>query len=483
MQKKTIKLSLISTAIAALLIGCGGSGGGSDPVKQGTAIDFALSNATVNFVDCNSTTTTNSQGKFNLPPISQCFASEITVTGGTDTVTGQQFDGVLKFKKTDLSMLSNVVVSPLTSLEFYLDKAGKLDQLPAVLAQLGLPAIADVKQFNPETSTSHDMSVVFVLQQLITQIEESLGGNETQTAIAVNAIVNALLAPNAAPLFSPNSALPNAATLTNILNTANVSNTDAALIDQKITQLATLVENVISNPQSSAEELKTELAKEQKAIDTIIDSTITANYTDSGFTFAGHNLATILGSTSTTPLSLSKTGLASNLAVQFKLNSTVAAEDTLKIGLKLTGTRNSTTETLEIIVSNVVVQYNASGVISDITTPATDGAVIPAGTQIAVKTSIAGQPTNTVVSNTQALKINDGNSISLQRLIDSSPRLRAEYDKYLALMAANDNLEASTYISSAAFPIEISTLASDTLEIASLKITGEKITGFFKITP
>ena len=469
MISKALKTTLLSTAIAAFIVGCGGSNDNS--TRQGVAIDFALKNATVNFIDCNYTTTTNDLGKFDLPDPKNCIASEITITDGVDTATGLDFNGVLKFKKTEFYTLSDVVVSPLTSLEFYLEKAGKSDQLSTVLSQLGLPAISDVKQFNPETSNAHNMSVVFVLQQLITQIEEKLGGSETHNAQAVNAVIDALLAPNADKLFDAGSLTVNPTTLSNILTNTSLSSTEKALINQKTAQLANFVESVSTN--TTAENLKAELSKEQKAIDTIIDSTITAKYTDSGFQFAGYDLAIINASSSTNLKALSLNNLASNLAVQFKLNTSTAAEDTLKVGFKLLGSRNSATETLDIIINSLVVKYDATGAIID--------ATIPAGTSIAVKTSIANQPTNTVVTNTNALQLAQNGSISLAKLIDSSSRLETEYNKYVNLIQVNDQLEASTYILSSAFPIDISSLTEDSLEISTLKVSGKKVTGFFKI--
>ena len=180
---KYIKYTFLATTITTLLTACAGSDGSNNSSAapfapksiSGTAVDFYLKNATVKFDDCNGVTTkTGEQGQFSFETTADCNNSAITITGGTDIGTGLPFTGTLKIKKTNLQNLSNndLVASPLTSLEYYLGDA----DLQVVLNNLGLSTVkaADIKSYNPVTDGgAKEMAVIFTLQQLATQSEET----------------------------------------------------------------------------------------------------------------------------------------------------------------------------------------------------------------------------------------------------------------------------------------------------------------------
>ena len=469
MISKALKTTLLSTAIAAFIVGCGGSSDNS--TRQGVAIDFALDGADVFFKDCDYSVTTNALGKFDLPDPKNCLASEIIITGGVDTATGQDFDGVLKFKKTEFYTLSDVVVSPLTSLEFYLDKAGKADQLNDVLAKLGITLDSDVKTYNPEEKSNEIASKVFILQQLITIIEPKVNGN---TETAVNAVIDELLTSTTNNLFQVDSIKLESSVVSGILAKAGITGNEATFINSQVSELSKIVDDA-QVPNQSIADLKTELTKQKDEIEAISTAAVAGRYTNAGFEFAGSDLSTILASSSSSPLSLPLSNLSSNLNVKFKLvlEDAKNTTDTLRLGLKLVGTRNSATKNLDLIINKVRVGYDSTGAITS--------ATIPANTQIAVSTTFSGQPTNTIVSNTNDINIYNNGAISLAAVVQSSPTLANQYNNYISQIAANDALEASAYVNSLAYDIDVSSLAEDTLNIASLSLTGKKITGFFKI--
>ena len=122
--------TLLAASIITLLSACGGGGGGDNNTAtpfnpktiSGTAVDFYLANANVQFDDCKNTNgetltvQTDASGAFKFSTTAECQSSALTVTGGTDIVTGLSFTGTLKLKKTNLqTMNNNAVISPLTT--------------------------------------------------------------------------------------------------------------------------------------------------------------------------------------------------------------------------------------------------------------------------------------------------------------------------------------------------------------------------------
>jgi hypothetical protein len=106
------------TAATLLLRGTGWSG--AEYSSGGIGSDGPLSGATV--TARGTSVTTNELGEFVFP-FELGPTEEITITGGTDSITGLQFEGELKGYLTPTVK----VVSPLTTLAFYNEEAESFD--------------------------------------------------------------------------------------------------------------------------------------------------------------------------------------------------------------------------------------------------------------------------------------------------------------------------------------------------------------------
>ena len=148
-------------------------GAGSSGGFTGQASDGPLSGATV--VSNVGTTTTNTLGIFTLP---ETPSGEITVTGGTDSITGVPFTGELK------GFPEYKTISPLTTLAFHLkeedtdlDADGAIDLLFASSSTLFgielLPEDKDVmlnKDYVGESVTNNNQKAV-AAQSIATYLE------------------------------------------------------------------------------------------------------------------------------------------------------------------------------------------------------------------------------------------------------------------------------------------------------------------------
>src|SRR5690606_13318825 len=138
------------------------------------------------------------------------------------------FTGTLKFKKMDLKN-GTLVVSPLTSLEYFLEKAGQSNQLNTILKNLALNNINNISQFDPaKDGDAHTMAVVFIFQQLATQIEDreqtinrdtgsTVVTQEQAAQINFDALISQL---STQPLFTAGSAKIDSEVLKSIVNRA-----------------------------------------------------------------------------------------------------------------------------------------------------------------------------------------------------------------------------------------------------------------------
>ena len=97
------------------------NGGGSSAGSGGVGSDGPLSGATV--TARGTSVTTNELGEFVFP-FELGPTEEITITGGTDSITGLAFEGELKGYITPTIK----VVSPLTTLAYYDDRANSFDE-------------------------------------------------------------------------------------------------------------------------------------------------------------------------------------------------------------------------------------------------------------------------------------------------------------------------------------------------------------------
>lgn len=132
MKKDKIIVKIAISCVALLFIGCGGSGSGendtpssktvsgivSDPAIEGSYVKLCLKNDIANCLDY--ATLTDNEGKFEISNIGTSYNLNqyvIVATGGTDTVTGEGFDGVsLTVPVDELTSSTNAMVTPITSL-------------------------------------------------------------------------------------------------------------------------------------------------------------------------------------------------------------------------------------------------------------------------------------------------------------------------------------------------------------------------------
>ncbi|CAB1219190.1 hypothetical protein [Acinetobacter bouvetii] len=519
MVSKFSKHSVLVMSLTALLAGCGGGGGGggnstapfSSNSFSGTAVDFYLKNATVQFDNCKNpdgstvTTTTGPQGQFTFSTTQSCQNSPITITGGVDIATNLNFTGTLKLKATDLQKLSSntLVVSPLTTLQVYSGAAN----IQTLLSSLGLSADAmsklqaanfDLAKFNPVVDASaKDMAIIFVVQQLATQIEDSLqavnksDGSTALTAskateIAFGAIVKQL---ETGSLFTSGTAQIDSTALQNILTTA-VANAETAINDSKVdidpsvisqidsnisTVSADLNTVVTNNSSLTGAQLQTKLQNNEGGIQTSISEQLkTPVYAD--FNLANYSISQIQNSSSTSPMSISLSQLSSALLVSFKLNNAKSElTDTVKFAFKMHGTRGSSQqEDLNVTVNNIKVNFNLDGSIKS--------AVIPANTTVAITSTF-----NTVqgVSFQIDHDINIASSngaISLQQLINSSDKLQGYYNQFYGKLAANDAIKVTAFVLPITYVVDAAlNLPTDTAEFNNEKFVGSTLTAYFKL--
>jgi len=184
MFNNTFKYSVLAAALSALLAACGGSNNynSGTPFQpktvSGTAVDFYLANATVQFDDCEDA---NGQPVFVKTENDGSFSFS-----------------TLKLKAADLHSLNGSLnVTPLTTLQSYLDSSQSSNIKP-ILEKIGLSAGAintlesrgfDLSKFDPAAEgSSQDMAILFMVQQLANQIEDGLQAAdltpEQSTAIA-----------------------------------------------------------------------------------------------------------------------------------------------------------------------------------------------------------------------------------------------------------------------------------------------------------
>lgn len=502
MKFTTFKYSAITIALTALLSACGGGGGGDNnttapfPSKSisGKAVDFYLADATVQFDDCNDSTgnpvfvKTNANGQFQFNTTENCQNTAITVTGGTDIATGLPFTGTLKLKKTNLQAINNnsAVISPLTTLQSYLSTSNNA-KIKNILENLGMSAETidtlegqnfDLSRFDPATEASaHDMAVIFAVQQLANQIEDSIVGKgsiqqDQATEIAFGAIIKAL---ETAPLFTPDNVTIDAPALNNILIQAitvdaGLPNSNAIInqINTNITSVTDALETIVSSG--------TPIQDLQNAIknDTIIvESLKTPVYSD--FSLANYSLVQLKNSSSTSPLNIDLGALNTTLSVDFKLNNTqVELSDTIKLAFKLTGQSGAQTETLNVTVNNIALDFNTDGSIKK--------ATLPVGTKVNIVTSLSGV-TNTSFTLTSPVDITSANGqVSLQNLIDSNTTLKGYYNQYSGKLKVNDTVQVSSFVLPMAYVIDANLgLTTGAVNFGGDNYLASTLTAYFKL--
>lgn len=505
MLKHSLKLTALAAATSLLLSACGGSssGGGSTPFTpksvQGVAVDFYVGGATVSFDDCDGVTTeTDADGKFNYTTTQACNESALTVTGGTDLVTGLPFTGTLKVKKTKLQNLGSstvLVASPLTTLEYYVSSAQELN---TILANLGITNInaSNPSTFDPVSSgTAQEMASIFVLQQLITQIEDSLQalpnseGNaalslEEATALAINAVIETLKTPNE-PLFDSTGAISPtqlSAVLEAAVNTANekleekgaeiqVPEQLAVQVQGNIQTLSDLVATVLTTGES-ANDLVNAIENNEGLLEQIQD--IVKTPIINSFSLASYSLEQIKNSTAAAPLLVNRTDINNTARITFAMaNTTTNVNESAEVGFKVVANRNALEETLDVYLDKLNIVFNTDGSIQS--------ATIPAGATFKIASSL-GSITNGTFEAASDISIASNGSISLYDMVQQNSTLANYYNQYFNLLRAEDKITVTTVVAPRMYVIDPELgLNSGSVTIANTSLNGFALTGHFKL--
>jgi len=505
MLKHSLKLTALAAATSLLLSACGGSDNdhGASPfvpkTVQGVAVDFYVGGATISLDDCDGVTTeTNDEGKFNFTTTRACNESAMTVTGGTDLVTGLPFTGTLKIKKTNLQNWSSrnlLVASPLTTLEYYVSSA---QELQTILDNLGIKNAnaSNLSTFNPVSSgTAQEMASIFVLQQLITQIEDSLQalpnseGNaalslEEATTLAVNAITQTLKTPNQS-LFDSNGAI-SPTQLSAVLEAAvNIANEKLEEKGEKIRVPEQLAGQVQGNIQNLSDVVATVLTTGGSANDLVnaiednagvleqIQDIVKTPFINS-FSLASYSLEQIKNSTAAAPLLVNRTDINNTARITFAMvNTTTNVNESAEVGFKVVANRNALEETLDVYLDKLNIVFNEDGLIQS--------ATIPAGATFKIASSL-GSITNGTFEAASDISIASNGSISLYDMVQQNSTLASYYDQYFNLLRAEDKITVTAVVAPRMYVIDPKLgLNSGSVTVGDTSLNGFALTGHFKL--
>lgn len=505
MLKHSLKLTALAAATSLLLSACGGSDNdhGASPfvpkTVQGVAVDFYVGGATISLDDCDGVTTeTNDEGKFNFTTTRACNESAMTVTGGTDLVTGLPFTGTLKIKKTNLQNWSSrnlLVASPLTTLEYYVSSA---QELQTILDNLGIKNAnaSNLSTFNPVSSgTAQEMASIFVLQQLITQIEDSLQalpnseGNaalslEEATTLAVNAITQTLKTPNQSLFDSTGAISPTQ--LSAVLEAAvNIANEKLEEKGEKIRVPEQLAGQVQGNIQNLSDVVATVLTTGGSANDLVnaiednagvleqIQDIVKTPFINS-FSLASYSLEQIKNSTAAAPLLVNRTDINNTARITFAMvNTTTNVNESAEVGFKVVANRNALEETLDVYLDKLNIVFNEDGLIQS--------ATIPAGATFKIASSL-GSITNGTFEAASDISIASNGSISLYDMVQQNSTLASYYDQYFNLLRAEDKITVTAVVAPRMYVIDPKLgLNSGSVTVGDTSLNGFALTGHFKL--
>lgn len=450
MMNHAFKLTTLAIA-TSLLAACGGGGGGSSKPGfnskeiSGVAVDFYLAGADVDFTNSNCEAAypdlkTDENGKFTFNTTPNCQETGFIITGGIDTVTKLPFAGQLKVKEINYQAASTteIVASPLTTLQAELPAA----DFEQVLTNLGFSLTEDVTTFDPVTDGSNEqLAAVFVLQQILTQLEDS--------GLTINEAVQAVQAAAEDTQLLTNSGVDSnavAAVFTAAIAATTDTNVQQALTasQTKVEAVTTIINTALTSTGSTGN-LEDYLTDNSTVIGEIQDNIASASY--SGLNFANYDIQQIIDSKPESRLSINKNSIDSLAKVKFTLNNSVIATDSMKLGFKANAAigQNGQLETLTAYISDVKVSFNNSTTISNIT--------IPAGAIIEIETTLADSPKGTfeVAQNTGFT----GDSISLADLVTVFPILSKPYNDYKDLIAASGSINAdvTVFVAPTLYPV------------------------------
>lgn len=448
---KSVKQTLLVTSIMALLTACGG-GGGSDSSPpsgktfSGMAVDFYLEGATVRLDDCNNATFTNATDKdgkfkFNLP--AGCTASALTITGGTDTVTKKAFTGTLKVKSHSLEN-ATAVASPLTTLQAILPAA----DFEKVLINLGFTANTDVNSFDPVAQgTAQQLATVFLIQQLLTQIEDALetsgATSDAATAIAAQALGNVLKDESLLTGGSYNTSLFNEIVTEAQTLVPSSFSINTASIASNISAISTAISDVGLNGNASALVSALRDPANAESLNNIQNSIPAAPTvpTASEFTtleVGNYSLADLRNSSTGSPILLEKSEFSDIPTIKLTLvRPNVNIPETAMIGLKVTAGN----ESLDLVLTSVQVYFNGLG--------QPTRAVLPKDASVKVQSTVAtlGKYENfSLIANENIeLAVNNG-VIDLASFSDKSDSLQSAFNKYYEKVLNAGTAKTETYV-------------------------------------
>ncbi|WP_334135446.1 hypothetical protein [Acinetobacter schindleri] len=473
MNNRAFKLTTLAIA-TSLLAACGGGGGGSSKPGfnskeiSGVAVDFYLAGADVDFTNSNCEAAypdlkTDENGKFTFKTTPNCQETGFTIKGGIDTVTKLPFTGQLKVKEINYQAASTteIVATPLTTLQAELPAAEFQD----VLSKLGFSLNEDVTTFDPITEgTNNQQAAVFVLQQILTQLEDS-GLTMAQAVKAIQTTVATT------PLLTNLGVNTTAVTL--IFDTAAQSASDevktALQENQAKVEAVTDIINTAVNTTGNAK-LEDYLTDNPTVIADIQDNLASASY--SGLSVAGKNIQEIIDSRNDARLSVDKNAIDSLAQVKFILNKATTDTDSIKLGFQATAAigQNGQPETLTAYISKVNVSFDNNIAISKIT--------VPAGAVIEIETTLANSPKGSfeVAQDTEFT----GDSISLSDLANKFTVLRQPYTNYKNLISSSNfvNADVSVFVAPTIYPVS----ATLGLNLGTFGIPNKPATDFSGVT-
>lgn len=473
MNNRVFKLTTLAIA-TSLLAACGGGGGGSSKPGfnskeiSGVAVDFYLAGADVDFTNSNCEAAypdlkTDENGKFTFKTTPNCQETGFIITGGIDTVTKLPFTGQLKVKEINYQAASTteIVATPLTTLQAELPAAEFQD----VLSKLGFSLNEDVTTFDPITEgTNNQQAAVFVLQQILTQLEDS-GLTMAQAVKAIQTTVATT------PLLTNLGVNTTAVTL--IFDTAAQAASDevktALQENQAKVEAVTDIINTAVNTTGNAK-LEDYLTDNPTVIADIQDNLASASY--SGLSVAGKNIQEIIDSRNDARLSVDKNAIDSLAQVKFILNKATTDTDSIKLGFQATAAigQNGQPETLTAYISKVNVSFDNNIAISKIT--------VPAGAVIEIETTLANSPKGSfeVAQDTEFT----GDSISLSDLANKFTVLRQPYTNYKNLISSSNfvNADVSVFVAPTIYPVS----ATLGLNLGTFGIPNKPATDFSGVT-
>ncbi|ENV45570.1 hypothetical protein [Acinetobacter schindleri] len=473
MNNRVFKLTTLAIA-TSLLAACGGGGGGSSKPGfnskeiSGVAVDFYLAGADVDFTNSNCEAAypdlkTDENGKFTFNTTPNCQETGFIITGGIDTVTKLPFTGQLKVKEINYQAASTteIVATPLTTLQAELPAAEFQD----VLSKLGFSLNEDVTTFDPITEgTNNQQAAVFVLQQILTQLEDS-GLTMAQAVKAIQTTVATT------PLLTNLGVNTTAVTL--IFDTAAQSASDEVKTALQENQAKVeAVTDIINTAVNTTENAKLEdyLTDNPTVIADIQDNLASASY--SGLSVAGKNIQEIIDSRNDARLSVDKNAIDSLAQVKFILNKATTDTDSIKLGFQATAAigQNGQPETLTAYISKVNVSFDNNIAISKIT--------VPAGAVIEIETTLANSPKGSfeVAQDTEFT----GDSISLSDLANKFTVLRQPYTNYKNLISSSNfvNADVSVFVAPTIYPVS----ATLGLNLGTFGIPNKPATDFSGVT-